>query len=273
MCKSLGHHPQRAKITKNMKEKERVKMGIPGLDDKIGGGIPKNNLVLVTGQTGSGKTLMGLQYLVKGAQDYGEKCMFITFEMSRDEIIYMGETFGWDLKALQKEGNVEILEFKLTQEHPVEIVRTIRDRLSKFKPDRVVFDSISTYGVYAQTIGYLEMMSDLSLEDKGLTSILTPEVALRRAIMELIDLLKSVDTTPLVISELPEESKFLSRDTISEFLADGVIVMLYTPIGGEEFGNLQIRKMRHTNHEHAIYMTKIGKDGLSIEEESAGILR
>lgn len=257
-----------------MEEKERVKTGITGLDDKISGGIPKNNLVLVTGQTGSGKTLLGLQYLTKGAIDHKEKGMFISFEMSKDEIIYMANTFGWDIKALEKEGLIQILEFQLTQEHPVEVIRTIKKQLTEFNPDRVVFDSVSAYGVYAQTIGYLELMSDLSLEDKKLTSILTPDVALRRAIMELIEMLKSIDTTPLMISELPEESHYLSRDTISEFLADGILVLLYTSIAGEEFGSIQIRKMRHTAHDHGIYMTKINpKKGIELGDQTMGIMK
>ncbi len=54
-------------------EIHRVKTGIQGLDNLIQGGIPKGNVILLTGPAGSGKTIFALQFIVKGAELYGER--------------------------------------------------------------------------------------------------------------------------------------------------------------------------------------------------------
>ena len=39
-------------------------------------------MTLVTGSAGAGKTLLGLQFLVAGAREYGEPGVLLTFEES-----------------------------------------------------------------------------------------------------------------------------------------------------------------------------------------------
>ena len=46
---------------------ERVKTGIPGLDDLIGGGFPKESTILLSGVAGAGKTIFCLQFIFNGA--------------------------------------------------------------------------------------------------------------------------------------------------------------------------------------------------------------
>ena len=49
---------------------ERVKTGVPGLDEVMRGGIPKNQLVLLTGTAGTGKTILCSQYIYHGLRKY-----------------------------------------------------------------------------------------------------------------------------------------------------------------------------------------------------------
>jgi len=244
---------------------ERVKTGIAGFDELMEGGIPKNHLVLVSGQAGAGKTIFGLQYLVTGAK-LGEKGVMISLEQSKNDIFNQASDFGWDFKKLEEDGLVRILSFKPSKTHLVTIMEDIEKAVAELQPKRLVWDSVSTYGVFAETFAYLEL--GLSLGGRDQTMPITPESAMRKAIFDLIEKFKSSGSTTLLISELPETSDFLSRDTISEFLADGVIVLYYTAIGGETFGNIQIRKMRHTKHAHGIFETKIGPNGIEIGERS-----
>ncbi len=60
--------------------------GIPGLDQITGGGLPRGRPTLVCGGPGTGKTLLGLEFLVKGAVDYGEPGVFMSFEESADDL-------------------------------------------------------------------------------------------------------------------------------------------------------------------------------------------
>lgn len=76
--------------------------GIEGLDDITRGGLPRGRATLLVGGAGSGKTILSLQTLANGARLYDEPGIFVAFEESIDRIIGNAETFGWDLRALQR---------------------------------------------------------------------------------------------------------------------------------------------------------------------------
>ena len=59
---------------------ERLKTGISGLDEIIGGGIPKNHLMLVTGTAGAGKTIFCSQYIYEGITKYKDSAIYLSFE-------------------------------------------------------------------------------------------------------------------------------------------------------------------------------------------------
>ena len=60
----------------------KASTGIQGLDEITGGGLPRGRPTLVSGGAGSGKTLFGLEFLVRGATQFGEPGVFISFEES-----------------------------------------------------------------------------------------------------------------------------------------------------------------------------------------------
>src|SRR5512142_1080599 len=74
--------------------------GIHGLDEITGGGLPRGRPTLVCGGPGCGKTLLALEFLVRGAQDYGEPGVFISFEESVDELAANVASLGFDLRRL-----------------------------------------------------------------------------------------------------------------------------------------------------------------------------
>src|SRR5438309_8506142 len=55
-----------------MAESDQVKTGVVGLDAILGGGIPRGNVIVVEGPAGSGKTTLGLEFIYRGATDFGE---------------------------------------------------------------------------------------------------------------------------------------------------------------------------------------------------------
>ena len=256
-----------------LKKMERVKTGIAGLDRLIKKGIPKGHLVLVSGQAGSGKSICSMQFLYNGVTKYNETGLFISFDQSRSDIVAQGRDFGWNLTQLEKKGKLKILSFNPNKDHILDITKKIDAVLKDFSPKRLVLDSISTYAVYAETVSFFDVLMSYGLKKEELHLSPTPQSVIRRAITEILGKIKTSGITAFVISELPENSEYLSRDTISEFFCDGVILLYYTTIGGESFGNVQIRKMRHTEHAHEAYPTLIGKNGIEVEEESAEILK
>ena len=63
---------------------ERIKTGIPGLDEILEGGIPEGNLVLVSGVAGTGKTTLSAQFLYNGAAKFNENGLFVPEQLDAD---------------------------------------------------------------------------------------------------------------------------------------------------------------------------------------------
>jgi len=248
---------------------DRVKTGIHGLDDLMEGGIPRNHVVLLSGQAGSGKTLFGLQFLSEGAISYGEKGCFITFEQRKEDVIEQAKRFGWDLERLSREGKFSLLSYFGTRKHASAIFEEICNHIDAEKPHRVVLDSLSTFIFHLDLMTAMEMLEMMQIEAKNASFLPSSDAITRRTIIEIISKLKSTGATTLLISEIPEESEFLSRDTVSEYLADGVILLHYLPIGGETFSNIQVRKMRGTIHKKELFNTEIhSRKGIVVKTDS-----
>lgn len=64
----------------------KARSGIQGLDEITGGGLPKGRPTLVCGAAGCGKTLMSMEFLIRGAEDFGEPGVFVAFEETAEEL-------------------------------------------------------------------------------------------------------------------------------------------------------------------------------------------
>jgi circadian clock protein KaiC len=142
------------------KEEARCTTGIEGLDEILGGGLPRNRLYLVQGNPGVGKTTLALQFLLQGVRE-GETGLYITLSETREELEVVADSHGWDVSPLN------IFELSAMQEalqgetnstffHPseVELDRTTQvllDQVERVKPARVVFDSLSEMRMLAET--------------------------------------------------------------------------------------------------------------------------
>src|SRR4051812_10683504 len=82
--------------------------GITGLDEITGGGLPAGRPSLICGAAGSGKTLLSLEFIVRGALQFGEPGVFMAFEEKPEELIMNVASLGFDLQKLQKENLVKI---------------------------------------------------------------------------------------------------------------------------------------------------------------------
>ena len=74
--------------------------GIRGLDDITGGGLPRGRPTLICGGAGCGKTLLAMEFLVRGAIDYGEHGVFIAFEETAQELARNVASLGYDVQSL-----------------------------------------------------------------------------------------------------------------------------------------------------------------------------
>ncbi|MCD6590871.1 MAG: hypothetical protein J7K72_02770 [Candidatus Aenigmarchaeota archaeon] len=245
---------------------KRVKTGIRGFDELVQGGFPIASTILLTGSPGTGKTIFGLQFLYNGASKFNEKGLYVTFEQTERALVEQAKLFGWDFEKYLKNKSIQILHIS-TREINQETTKSIVEKVMKEKIHRLVIDSISTLAINAPIYTF---MTDTALIDiSNGRSFFSPPIVgdfiVKRFIYSFIDDLRNVDhCTTIMISESPEKGEYLSRDTISEFVCDGIIHIVFESMGGEFSRSLLVRKMRHTKNDEDIHPLEINNKGLVV---------
>src|SRR5256885_3727055 len=74
--------------------------GIQGLDEITGGGLPRGRPSLICGGAGCGKTLFAAEFLMRGAAQFGEPGVFMSFEETEAELKGNVALLGFDLATL-----------------------------------------------------------------------------------------------------------------------------------------------------------------------------
>ena len=82
--------------------------GVEGLDEITGGGLPRGRPTLLCGGAGCGKTLFAMGFLVRGASEYGEPGVFMSFEETPEELAANVASLGFDVKKLEAQKKLAI---------------------------------------------------------------------------------------------------------------------------------------------------------------------
>jgi circadian clock protein KaiC len=138
---------------------DRILTGVGGLDDILGGGLPKGHLYLVEGDPGTGKTTLALQFLLEGVSR-GERGMYVTLSESKRELQQVALSHGWSTDSFTIYEMVPpdedlSAEAQYTVFHPsdVELADTITAILRQVElisPERIIFDSLSEFRMLAR---------------------------------------------------------------------------------------------------------------------------
>ena len=233
------------KFNKNVsfsKEIVRINTGIVDLDDLLGGGLPRNSVTLVSGTPGSGKSIMCFHYIDEGLKN-GEKCLYLTSDERIESILKQSSELGFNFGPALEIGHLKFMYVDLDKRS---IHKEIDDEIKDNDYTRVVLDSLTPI---AEVPVWLSGVHEIAptehskmVKDMPLGS--TP--ATRTHVRHILSILSKKNCTAIVTSEVPEGSRSLSRDTISEFLVDGIILMDLDMTMDRR--KLTIRKMRATKH-------------------------
>jgi KaiC/GvpD/RAD55 family RecA-like ATPase len=216
----------------------KVPSGIAGLDELMEGGFEEGSINLITGKTGTGKSIFSAQFLYNGAKKYKEKGLFITTGDTIKNIKKQSAKLGWDLETLEREGMFRIIEIEPYDIEKLLENMSVSKEMSQAK--RIVIDSLSMFELYMQE-----------------------PYKIRKNLFSILQKLRDMGKTVMVVAEVPEESKNLSRTGVIEFMVDSVILLQYLGIAKYK-RSLMIRKMRLTDHSSEIHPFEIGTNGVKI---------
>lgn len=221
----------------------RVKIGIPGLDQMMGGGLIPGSITAIVGTYGTGKTTFALQFLWEGISQ-GEPGIYISLEESEDRIYtYMREK-GWDVDpAIGKSLTVLKLEpydFNLAINR---IKNELPALIKHFGATRVVIDPISLF-------------EDLFDSDS----------VRRQEMFRFVDDLRSQSCTVVMTSETDKNQPYASRHNLIEYLADTVILLRYARATDQTDVHLtlEVVKMRRSAHSREIKPYEIQQDRILV---------
>ena len=217
-----------------MKNIKRVGSGVAGLDGLIEGGYPDGSIVLVAGTPGTGKTIFGLQFLQEGAKN-NEMGIFVSFEQEKKDIIRQASRFGWDFEALEKKNLLRVVSMWPSS---FDEVMTKIFKCLYYKPKRLVVDSVTS-------ITY-------SMADN------------REAFHKMAEKLKKSGLTVVLTSELQSGQVGFSRDGISEFVSDGLVLLKSVEVAGEQKNLLRVEKLRSSKVNKESHVYDIGERGLEL---------
>ncbi|HUT00645.1 MAG TPA: ATPase domain-containing protein [Candidatus Thermoplasmatota archaeon] len=236
---------------------ERVKTGINGLDELLSGGLPKESITLVSGPPGSGKSIFCYQFLAKGVEE-GKKCLYLTLDKKIEGLLLQAAELGIHFDSAIQSGQIKFLFLNINKKL---IYESMINEILSGNYDRVVLDSITPLSEMPIYLNNPEFTGEVDNIDHD--EISSGNFPVRRLHLHYImNALETARCTAVVTSELPSGSTNYSRDGISEFLADGVIILSLDPTMDRR--KLTVMKMRSTKHTLRPQNMEIGKGGMQI---------
>jgi circadian clock protein KaiC len=250
-----------------VEEITRTKTGIQGLDKALNGGMPQGNVVLVSGGAGTGKSTLCLQFAVNGASLFGEKSLYVSTEQDKAELYKQANMFGWNIGDLENKNLIKIIYFDITGGDS--FLEKLDAVIMEFQPKRIVIDSLTTLTDSLMVSGIADNkgFSMVQIAETVNPIPRTEQIVSKGILYRLFKEVKKHKLTTLLTTELPEDGRRLSADGVSEFIADGVILLHYLGIGSSENRSMLIRKMRYSGHDKETIAYDIEGAGIVLKEE------
>jgi len=221
--------------------------GIKGLDQITGGGLPQGRPTLVCGGTGCGKTLLAMEFLIRGATEFGEPGVYMSFEEKSEELAKNFASLGFDLDDLAARKKIA-LDYVHIERSEIEETGEY-DLAGLFIRLGHAIDSIRAKRVAIDTV-------------EALFSGFANEVILRAELRRLFGFLKSKGVTAVITGEQGEKS--LTRFGLEEYVADCVIFLSHKVDQQIATRRLRIVKYRGSAHGTNEYPFLIDEQGFSV---------
>ncbi len=240
--------PSRVKrTTRELLPLEKTPTGIPGFDEISEGGLPKGRTTIVCGGAGCGKTMLGIEFLVRGAQEYNEPGVLMAFEETPEDIARNVASLGFDIEALANQKKL-FLDFISVEPHEIQesgdydlegLFIRLQSAVDAVGAKRVMFDTLEALFSGFKNPGILRAEFRRLfrwLKDRGLTTVITAE----------------------------RGEGTLTRHGLEEYVSDCVILLDHRIKDQISARRLRIVKYRGTKHGADEYPFLIDERGMSI---------
>jgi len=226
----------------------RIKAGIANLDRLLGEGIPSGSSFLISGVAGTGKTLLSLEFIYRGASEFAEKGIYISFEETEERLLANAKHMGWDLEGQIKKGNVEIIFIPQTDILVERNLLMIHECIEKMGAKRIAIDSVSLFVHKIQS-----------------------SQIVREKIFQLATLVQKAQAVGFFVTDIPYGSNHISRFGVEETVVDGVIMLSSVEEKGARERYIEVYKLRNTAHAGGKHKMTIGRRGIEIQVRRDGV--
>jgi len=235
--------PQVAKERVSTTRIQKIRTGVPGLDEMCGGGIEEKSILLVNGDAGSGKTILGLQFLYDGAKN-GEAGIYISFGEPREALYPRMMEFGMDFQELEDKQKFFFVEYQ-----PHEIAKIISEE------GGTIYDIITSYGIKRVVVDtitpYMTQFTDA--------------YSARLALVRFFSVFRKFKVTTVLLNEWSSHLPLHPSAAVAEFLADGIIYLIHSrSADGVQVRGVEIWKMVGADHTEVARPFAFTKKGITI---------
>lgn len=238
---------------------ERLATGIKGFDSLVDGGFPKGSITLVSGNPGTCKSIFCMQASFNISLK-GVPVLYVSFEQKEDDLIDQLDQLGY--KMAKTKG---LLKFLNLQPEDPQVMKKVLDEAKAMKAKMIIVDSLASLtsgpskpeGQNYTATQILDSVIPVPLDSESLS---------RMKVKMIFDAIKQTGATALLTSEIIHGKDGFSRDTISEFLCDGIIMMDAVTLGKNLNRTIEVKKMRQTKIQGGKFDLQFGKAGVEIGE-------
>ncbi|MBI3359676.1 MAG: ATPase [Chloroflexi bacterium] len=230
----------------------RVRTGIQGYDDMLGGGYLPQTANLVEGAPGTGKTTLGMQFIYNGVAQFDEPGLILTFEEFPQQYYSDAASFGWNFRALEQSGKLRVV--LTSPEVSLSDLRQVGGRIETMAREvgarRVLVDSLSHF------------------------ERLAPDpLALRESVYTFINALKREGLTLVLTREstalLGDAGTGEGEEDIA-FVVDSYTLMRYVEIESAVRKAMLVLKVRGSEHARDIRQFEVTGRGLEVQARFEG---
>ena len=231
---------------------EKARTGIAGFDEITKGGVPKGRPTIICGGPGCGKTMFAVEFLVRGATQFGEPGVLMTFEETGAEMTKNVVSLGFDLNDLAARKKLMMDYVRI---EPSEIQETgTYDLEGLFIRLQYAVDSIGAKRVVLDTL-------------EAVFSGFSNQGLLRAEIRRLFRWLKDRRLTTIVTAERGEGT--LTRLGLEEYVSDCVVFLDHRVTEQVSTRRMRVIKYRGSSHGADEYPFLIDEQGFSVLPSSS----